>query len=71
MVLLREYHPLHFLQTIQDEKCTIYFGPPRFLYIMPLQIPNFDSFDLSSMDAWIYGGGPISSDTAKMIMVEI
>ena len=32
VVFLREYHPLHFLQIIQDEKCTAFFGPPDFLY---------------------------------------
>jgi feruloyl-CoA synthase len=69
-VLIREYHPLHFLQAIQQEKCTIYFGPP-ISYIMPVQmLPNFDTFDLSSMRAWIYGGGPIGADTARMIMAK-
>jgi feruloyl-CoA synthase len=67
-VMIREYHPLHFLQAIQQEKCTVYFGAP-ISYIMPIQmIPNFDAFDLSSMRAWIYGGGPIAADTADMIM---
>ncbi len=67
VVFLREYHPLHFLQIIQDEKCTAFFGPP-ISYIMPLQLPNFDQFDLSSMKTMIYGGGPISRETARMIM---
>ena len=67
-VMIREYHPLHFLQAIQQEKCTVYFGAP-ISYIMPLQmIPQFDQFDLSSMRAWIYGGGPIPADTVAMIM---
>jgi feruloyl-CoA synthase len=66
-VLLREYHPLHFLQAIQEERCTVYFGAP-ISYILPLQmIPTFDGFDLRSMRAWIYGGGPISADTARML----
>jgi Acyl-CoA synthetases (AMP-forming)/AMP-acid ligases II len=69
-VLIREYHPLHFLQAIQQEKCTIYFGAP-ISYIMPTQmIPNFDTFDLSSIRAWIYGGGPIGAETARMIMAK-
>ena len=69
-VLIREYHPLHFLQAIAQEKCTIYFGAP-ISYIMPVQmLPNFDTFDLSSMRAWIYGGGPISADAARMIMAK-
>lgn len=67
-VLIREYHPLHFLKAIQDEKCTIYFGAP-ISYIMPVQmIPNFNDFDLSSMRCWIYGGGPIAGDVALMLM---
>lgn len=69
-VLLREYHPVHFLQAIQNEKCTVYFGAP-ISYIMPVQmIPNFDDFDLTSMRCWIYGGGPISGDVAKMLMAK-
>ena len=67
-VLLREYHPLHFLQAVQDEKCTVYFGAP-ISYLAPLQmVPNFADFDLSSMRCWIYGGGPISADVAKKLM---
>lgn len=67
-VMIREYHPLHFLQAIQEEKCTVYFGAP-ISYIMPVQmIPTFDEFDLSSMRAWIYGGGPIAADVALTLM---
>lgn len=67
-VLLREYHPLHFLQAVQAEKCTVYFGAP-ISYIMPVQmIPSFADFDLSSMRCWIYGGGPIAGDVAKRLM---
>ncbi len=67
-VMLREYHPLHFLQAVQNEKCTVYFGAP-ISYIMPIQmIPQFRDFDLTSMRCWIYGGGPMASDTARMVM---
>jgi feruloyl-CoA synthase len=67
-VLLREYHPLHFLQAVQQEKCTVYFGAP-ISYLAPVQmLPNFADFDLSSMRCWIYGGGPIAGDVAKRLM---
>ena len=67
-VLVREYHPLHFLEAVQDEKCTIYFGAP-ISYIMPLQVvPHFDQFDLSSMRCWIYGGGPIAGEVVMNLM---
>lgn len=67
-VLLREYHPLHFLQAVQDEACTVYFGAP-ISYILPVKmIPNFGDFDLSSMRCWIYGGGPIAGDMALQLI---
>ena len=66
-VLLREYHPLHFLEAIQKKSCTAYFGAP-ISYLMPLQmLPNFGDFDLSSMKAWVYGGGPIAPETVKKL----
>ncbi|MCM2284627.1 MAG: AMP-binding protein [Desulfobacula sp.] len=66
-VLLREYHPLHFLEAIEKKACTAYFGAP-ISYLMPLQmIPHFSKFNLSSMRAWIYGGGPIAPETVKKL----
>lgn len=67
-VLLREYHPQQFLQTVQDEKITTFFGAP-IAYLAPLQlVKDLHSYDLTSMRAWIYGGGPIGADTAKKLM---
>ncbi len=67
-VMIPEYHPLHFLNAVQQEKCTVYFGAP-ISYILPIQmLPNFNDFDLSSMRCWIYGGGPMSSDTARTVI---
>jgi feruloyl-CoA synthase len=67
-ILIREYHPLHFLQAVQEERCTVYFGAP-ISYILPIQmIPNFQQFDLGSVRSWIYGGGPMAKDTARMVM---
>ncbi len=67
-VLVREYHPLRFLEAVAGEKCTLYFGAP-ISYLMPLQmVKDFDRYDLSSMRAWIYGGGPIAPDTVRKLM---
>ncbi len=67
-VMIREYHPLHFLQAVQDEKCSVYFGAP-ISYVLPIQmIPQFKDFDLTSMRCWIYGGGPMAADTARTVM---
>ena len=66
-VLLREYHPMHFLEAIEKRACTAYFGAP-ISYMMPLQmISNFQDFNLSSMKAWVYGGGPIAPETVKKL----
>ncbi|MBS0454893.1 MAG: AMP-binding protein [Proteobacteria bacterium] len=68
VVLLREYHPQHFLQTVQDERVTLYFGAPV-SYFAPLQaVPDFARYDLSSVRAWIYGGGPIGADMARKLV---
>ncbi|MFP6562743.1 class I adenylate-forming enzyme family protein [Paraburkholderia sp. B3] len=67
VVLLREYHPRHFLQTVQDEAVTLYFGAPV-SYLLPLQMSlDVQQFRLDSVRAWIYGGGPIGPDTARRL----
>ncbi|CAG4901095.1 class I adenylate-forming enzyme family protein [Paraburkholderia saeva] len=68
IVLLREYHPEAFLRTVQDERVTLYFGAPV-SYLLPLQMGlNVADFDLGSVRAWIYGGGPIGAETARRLM---
>lgn len=67
VVLLREYHPLRFLQTIERERVTLYFGAPV-SYTLPLDtIAHFATFDLSSVRAWLYGGGPIGAAQADRL----
>ena len=67
VVLLREYHPQHFLQAVQDEGVTLYFGAPV-SYFAPLQmLPDFARYDLSSVRAWVYGGGPIGAEMAHKL----
>lgn len=67
VVLMREYHPVEFLETIQREKITAFFGAP-IAYLAPLQVVgDLSRFDLSSVRAWIYGGSPIGADTARKL----
>lgn len=67
LVLLREYHPREFLRTVQDERVTLYFGAPV-SYLLPLQAGlDVEAFDLASVRAWVYGGGPIGADTARRL----
>ena len=70
LVLLREYHPQAFLETVQAEQVTLYFGAPV-SYLLPLQMGlKIGDYALDSVRAWIYGGGPIGADTARQLMAE-
>lgn len=68
-VLMREYHPVELLRTIEKERTTAFFGP-AIAYLAPLQATRaaglgWDSFDLSSARLWIAGGAPIGKDTMQ------
>ncbi len=46
---------------------TLYFGAPV-SYFAPLQmLPDFARYDLSSVRAWVYGGGPIGAEMARKL----
>lgn len=71
VVLLKEYHPVHFLQAVQDHRATAFFGAP-IAYLAPLSIlptvgKEISDFDLSSMRLWIYGGAPMGPETVKTL----
>ncbi|MFC7449009.1 class I adenylate-forming enzyme family protein [Rhodococcus daqingensis] len=70
-VLMREYHPLRFLETVQAERITAFFGAP-IAYLAPGQLAraqgiDLASFDLGSVRRWIYGGAPIGAGTATQL----
>ncbi|MFE4500827.1 class I adenylate-forming enzyme family protein [Rhodococcus sp. NPDC056743] len=68
VVLLREYHPVKFLETVQEQRITLCFGPP-IIYTTALNlVPNFADYNLSSVRAWLYGGGPIGADVARRLV---
>ncbi|QNG20629.1 long-chain fatty acid--CoA ligase [Rhodococcus triatomae] len=68
VVLLREYHPVEFLKAVQHHRITLCFGPPV-IYTTALNlVPNFDEYDLTSVRAWLYGGGPIGPDVARRLI---
>ncbi|MFE6995730.1 class I adenylate-forming enzyme family protein [Microbacterium sp. NPDC057659] len=70
-VLLKEYHPVHFLQAVQQHRATAFFGAP-IAYLAPLKVlptigKSLADFDLSSMRLWAYGGAPMGADTVRML----
>lgn len=67
VILLREYAPKSFIEAIDLEKTTLFFGPPV-AWLLPLQMGlDLTCYDLSSMRACIYGGGPIAAQTARQL----
>jgi len=67
VVLLREYAPQPFLQTLADERISFTFGAP-IAFLAPLTaVPDVSRYDLSAMRLWAYGGGPIGSDMARKL----
>lgn len=68
VVLLREYHPKSLVEMIMAEKMTAFFGSP-IAWLLPLQMGlEIERYDLRSLRACVYGGGPISAETARRLM---
>lgn len=71
VILLKEYHPVHFLSAIQKYAATAFFGAP-IAYLAPLKVlpsvgMTLNNFDLTSMRLWAYGGAPLGADTVKTL----
>lgn len=72
VVLLEEYDPICFLEAVQQHQVTAFFGAPV-AYLAPLEACkakglDFASYNLSSVDKWIYGGAPLGEETARMLV---
>ena len=66
IVLMEKYDPQKMLQYIEQERVTIHSGVPT-IFIKELGLPNFDSYDLSSLRAGITGASPIPASKVKEI----
>ncbi|ALG84518.1 class I adenylate-forming enzyme family protein [Gordonia phthalatica] len=71
VVLMREYDPAAFLPAVQDHRITAFFGSP-IAYLLPLQLAeagrlDIASFDLSSVEKWMYGGAALGEATARKL----
>ena len=66
-VLLREYAPQAFLDSLVDERISFTFGAP-IAFLAPLSVvPDVASYDFSAMRLWAYGGGPLGADMARKL----
>ena len=65
-VVLPEFHPTLLLDTVEKERTTHFFGAPV-AFMMTAQQPDISERDISSMQYWIYGGGPLSTEQLQLI----
>ena len=66
-VVHRAFDPRKVLQTLQDEKISLFFGVPT-MYNFMLQVPNLDGYDLSSVKRWGYGAAPMPPELVRKAM---
>ncbi|TSI07467.1 class I adenylate-forming enzyme family protein [Lysinibacillus sp. BW-2-10] len=65
-VLTPTFTPDLFIDTIEQEKTTHFFGAPV-AYLVTASHPRLKSADLSSMKWWVYGGAPLSEGEIRHI----
>lgn len=66
MVLLDTFTPQDALALIEKERVTVHNGVPT-MYIMELNHPDLEKYDLSSLRVGMAGGAPCSPETVKAI----
>lgn len=69
------FDPVATLKAVETEKCTSLYGVPT-MFIAELELPNFDSFDLSSLRTGVMAGSPCPVEImekvqSKMNMKEV
>ena len=62
MVVMPQFDPKTFLGIVERERCTHTFMVPT-QYIVTMDVPDFDRFDLSSLKALLSAGAPLRADT--------
>jgi fatty-acyl-CoA synthase len=61
------FDPLATLAAVQAERCTSLYGVPT-MFIAELAVPEFDSFDLSSLRTGIMAGSPCPVEVMKQVI---
>ncbi|MFJ7954001.1 class I adenylate-forming enzyme family protein [Lysinibacillus sp. NPDC096418] len=65
-VLTPTFTPDLFIDMIEQEKTTHFFGAPV-AYLLTAQMPRLQTADLTSMKWWVYGGAPLSQKEVRFI----
>ncbi|MHA7269185.1 AMP-binding protein [Arthrobacter sp. HLT1-20] len=61
------FDPAATLAAVQEERCTALYGVPT-MFIAELNLPSFDSYDLSSLRTGIMAGSPCPVEVMKRCM---
>ena len=61
------FDPAKTLETVVEEKCTSLYGVPT-MFIAELALPDFDSYDLSSLRTGIMAGSPCPAEVMRQVI---
>ncbi|MDN5851366.1 MAG: AMP-binding protein [Actinomycetia bacterium] len=64
------FEPAVTLQAVQDERCTALYGVPT-MFIAELNLPDFASYDLSTLRTGIMAGSPCPVEVMKRCMTDM
>jgi fatty-acyl-CoA synthase len=64
------FDPAATLRAVQDERCTSLYGVPT-MFIAELALPDFGSYDLSSLRTGIMAGSPCPIEVMKRVVSEM
>ena len=61
------FEPVSVLEAVQNEKCTSLYGVPT-MFLAELGVPEFESYDLSSLRTGIMAGSPCPVEVMKQVI---
>ncbi|MEU0032669.1 AMP-binding protein [Streptomyces sp. NPDC006333] len=64
------FDPAATLRAVQDERCTSLYGVPT-MFIAELNLPDFATYDLSSLRTGIMAGSPCPVEVMKRVVAEM
>jgi len=67
LVLMPKFDPQEYLGLAEKERCTHTFMVPTQFMIL-LEQPNFDQYDLTSMRMWVSAGSPFRTQTKQEVL---
>lgn len=66
IVILREFEPVCFLETIQKERITWTILSPTIFYMLKEKVPHIGDYDTRSLKYLVYGGSPITPNQLRI-----